>query len=53
VRPAELLVRVLPPLSPDEGAGGAKERIAAAVRARILEARANERAILELQEGMK
>jgi len=53
VRPAELLVRVLPPLSPGEGAGGPKERIAAAVRARILAARANERAILELQEGMK
>jgi 1-acyl-sn-glycerol-3-phosphate acyltransferase len=37
VRPAELLVRVLPPLSPGEGAGGSKERIAAAVRARILQ----------------
>ena len=36
VRPAELLVRVLPPLSPGEGAGGSKERIADAVRARIL-----------------
>ncbi|HEY6097619.1 MAG TPA: hypothetical protein VIU83_06140, partial [Candidatus Deferrimicrobium sp.] len=36
VRPAELLVRVLPPLSPGEGAGGAKERIAAAVRARLI-----------------
>jgi len=43
VRPAELLVRALPPLSPGEGAGGSKERIAAAVRARILAARANER----------
>jgi 1-acyl-sn-glycerol-3-phosphate acyltransferase len=37
VRPAELLVRVLPPLSPGEGAGGSKDRIAAAVRARILQ----------------
>ena len=36
VRPAELLVRVLPPLSPDERAGGSKERIAAAVRARLI-----------------
>ena len=36
VRPAELLVRVLPPLSPEEGAGGTKERIAVAVRARLL-----------------
>lgn len=36
-RPAELLVRVLPPLSPEEGAGGSKERIAAAVRGRILQ----------------
>ncbi|MFA6147404.1 MAG: lysophospholipid acyltransferase family protein [bacterium] len=36
VRPAELFVRVLPPLSPGEGAGGSKERIADAVRARIL-----------------
>ena len=35
-RPAGLLVRVLPQLSPGEGAGGSKERIAAAVRARIL-----------------
>lgn len=35
VRPAGLLVRVLPPLSPEEGAGGSKERIAGAVRARI------------------
>jgi len=40
VRPAELLVRVLPPLSPGEGAGGSKERIAVAVRERILAARA-------------
>ena len=39
VRPAGLLVRVLPPLSPEEGAGGSKERIADAVRARILAAR--------------
>src|SRR4030042_947280 len=30
VRPAGLLVRVLPPISPEEGAGGWKERIAAA-----------------------
>ncbi|GAB4241088.1 MAG: lysophospholipid acyltransferase family protein [Deltaproteobacteria bacterium] len=36
VRPAELLVRVFPPLSQEEGAGGSKERIAAAARARIL-----------------
>jgi len=45
VRPAELLVRVLPPLSPGERAGGSKERIAVSVRARILAARASERAI--------
>jgi len=38
-RPAELLVRVLPPLSVAEGAGGAKERIAVSVRERILAAR--------------
>jgi 1-acyl-sn-glycerol-3-phosphate acyltransferase len=37
VRPAELLVRVLPSLSPGEGAGGSKEQIAAAVRGRILQ----------------
>jgi 1-acyl-sn-glycerol-3-phosphate acyltransferase len=37
VRAAELLVRVLPPLSTDEKAGGSEERIAAAVRARILQ----------------
>jgi len=43
VRPAELIVRVLPPLSQGEGAGGSKEGIAAAARARILAARANER----------
>jgi 1-acyl-sn-glycerol-3-phosphate acyltransferase len=36
VRPAGLLVRVLPPLSPDEGAGGSKERIAESVRARLI-----------------
>jgi 1-acyl-sn-glycerol-3-phosphate acyltransferase len=36
VRPAELLVRVLSPLSSWEGAGGTKEQIAAAARARIL-----------------
>jgi len=36
VLPAGLLVRVLPPLSREEGAGGTKERIAAAARARIL-----------------
>jgi len=36
VRPAGLLVRVLPPLSPGEGAGGSKERIADAVRARLM-----------------
>ncbi|MHB1025339.1 MAG: lysophospholipid acyltransferase family protein [Desulfobacteria bacterium] len=40
VRPARLLVRVLPQLSPGEGAGGSKEQIAAAVRARILAASA-------------
>ena len=39
VRPTGLLVRVLPPLSPEEGAGGSKERIADAVRTRILAAR--------------
>ena len=37
VRAAGLLVRVLPQLSPGEGAGGSKERIAAAVRGRILQ----------------
>jgi 1-acyl-sn-glycerol-3-phosphate acyltransferase len=37
VRPAELLVRVLPPLSPGEGGGGSREQIAASVRARILQ----------------
>lgn len=37
VRPAELLVRVLPPLTAGEGAGGSKERIAAAVRARLMQ----------------
>lgn len=36
VRPAELLVRVLPPLTPGEGAGGSKERIAESVRARLI-----------------
>jgi 1-acyl-sn-glycerol-3-phosphate acyltransferase len=36
VRPAGFLIRVLPPLSPGEGAGGSKEQIAAAVRERIL-----------------
>jgi 1-acyl-sn-glycerol-3-phosphate acyltransferase len=36
VRPADLLVRVLPPLTPDERAGGSKERIAAAVRERLI-----------------
>ena len=36
VRPAEFLVRVLPPLSSGEGAGGSKERIADAVRARLV-----------------
>ena len=34
--PPDLLVRVLPPLSPGEGAGGSKEQIAAAVRARLI-----------------
>jgi 1-acyl-sn-glycerol-3-phosphate acyltransferases len=36
VRPAGLLVRVLPPLSAGEGAGGSKEQIAASVRARLI-----------------
>ncbi|HEY6097140.1 MAG TPA: lysophospholipid acyltransferase family protein, partial [Candidatus Deferrimicrobium sp.] len=36
VRPAELLVRVLSPLSPGEGAGGSKDRIAGSVRARLV-----------------
>jgi len=36
VRPAELLVRVLPPLSPAEGAGGSREQIAASLRARLI-----------------
>jgi 1-acyl-sn-glycerol-3-phosphate acyltransferase len=36
VRPADLLVRVLPPLSPDEGAGGSKEQIAESVRSRLI-----------------
>jgi len=36
VRPAELLVRVLPPLTPGEGAGGSKERIAESVRVRLV-----------------
>jgi 1-acyl-sn-glycerol-3-phosphate acyltransferase len=36
VRPAELLVRVLPPLSPGEGAGGSREQIAASLRARLI-----------------
>jgi 1-acyl-sn-glycerol-3-phosphate acyltransferase len=36
VRPAELFVRVLPPLSPDEGAGGSKDQLAESARARIL-----------------
>lgn len=36
VRPAELLVRVLPPLTPGEGAGGSKARIAESVRARLI-----------------
>jgi 1-acyl-sn-glycerol-3-phosphate acyltransferase len=40
VRPARLSVRVLPPLSVEEGAGGSKERIAASVRERIVSARA-------------
>ena len=37
--PADLLVRILPPLTVEEGAGGAKERIAASVRGRILQER--------------
>ena len=53
VRPAGLLVRVLPPLSPEEGAGGSKEKIAESARARILAARANERTTPEFEEGMK
>jgi len=36
VRPADLLVRVLSPLSPGERVGGSKEQIASLVRARIL-----------------
>jgi 1-acyl-sn-glycerol-3-phosphate acyltransferase len=36
VRPADLLVRVLPPLSPEEGAGGSKEQIAESVRSRLM-----------------
>jgi 1-acyl-sn-glycerol-3-phosphate acyltransferase len=36
VRPADLLVRVLPPLSPEEGAGGSKEQIAESVRSRLI-----------------
>ncbi len=35
-RPAELSVRVLAPLSPEERAGGTKERISTSVRERIL-----------------
>ena len=38
-RPADLLVRVLPPLTVEEGAGGAKERIAVSVRERIMQER--------------
>jgi 1-acyl-sn-glycerol-3-phosphate acyltransferase len=38
-RPADLLVRVLPPLTAAEGAGGAKERISASVRERIVQER--------------
>jgi 1-acyl-sn-glycerol-3-phosphate acyltransferase len=38
-RPADLLVRVLPPLTVEEGAGGSKERIAVSARGRILAAR--------------
>jgi len=51
VRPAELLVRVLPPLSPGEGAGGSKERIATAVRARILRECARTAAPVVEKEG--
>jgi 1-acyl-sn-glycerol-3-phosphate acyltransferase len=36
LRPARLLVRVLPPLSPEEGAGGSREQIAASLRARLI-----------------
>jgi 1-acyl-sn-glycerol-3-phosphate acyltransferase len=36
VSPADLLVRVLPPLSPGERAGGSKERIAESVRVRLV-----------------
>jgi len=50
---AELLVRVLPPLSTGKGAGGSKERIAAAARARILAGRGNGRTTPELEEGRK
>jgi 1-acyl-sn-glycerol-3-phosphate acyltransferase len=37
-RPAELRVKVLPPLSSEEGAGGTRERICESVRERILAA---------------
>jgi 1-acyl-sn-glycerol-3-phosphate acyltransferase len=36
LRPARLLVRVLPPLLPEEGAGGTREQIAASLRARLI-----------------
>jgi 1-acyl-sn-glycerol-3-phosphate acyltransferase len=39
LRPADLLVRVLPPLSAEEEAGGGNERIATSVRGRIVAAR--------------
>jgi 1-acyl-sn-glycerol-3-phosphate acyltransferase len=39
-RPVDLYVRVMPPLTVGEGAGGSKERISGAVRGRILAARA-------------
>jgi 1-acyl-sn-glycerol-3-phosphate acyltransferase len=38
-RPADILVRVLPAVTAEEGAGGAKERIASSVRERIVRER--------------
>jgi 1-acyl-sn-glycerol-3-phosphate acyltransferase len=40
MRPTELFVRVMSPLTVGEGAGGSKEQIAGAVRGRILAAQA-------------
>lgn len=52
-RPADLLVRVLPPLTPEEGAGGTKERIAAAVRERIVQERIVQERIVEERDRGK